>query len=107
MQTNNSSNMKVHILTIFEVIEGETIIPSLMRIVPFYDLAVAQAELKKEYDSCKESFLEGPDPEEEWDEEDVIVEDQYTTSPTGEDKWILTSDTGLTYTAEISTMTVE
>ena len=87
--------MKVHILTVFEVVEGETIIPTLMRVAPFYDLDLAQAELKKEYDSCKESL------------DDDIVEDKYTTSPTGEDRWVLTNECGLTYVAEISTATVD
>lgn len=87
--------MKIYTLTILETLEGDQ--PEIIRVTPFADQSKAREELTKEYDDKMSSLLEGPDPEEEWTEEDLGID-----SVKEDDYFEITDDWGNTLKGEIT-----
>ncbi len=87
--------MKIYTLTILETLEGDQ--PEITRVTPFADQSKAREELTKEYDDKMASLMEGPDPEEEWTEEDLGISSDKT-----DDYFEITDDWGNTLKGEIT-----
>ena len=92
--------MKIYTLTILETTEGDQ--PEIICVTPFADQSKARKELTKAYDDKMSSLMEGPNPEEEWTEEELGI-----SSAKSDDYFEITDDWGNTLKGEIFVSVLE